>query len=77
MYVCYSSYKLSEDLLNSRDRKSSMVEEIVVELVTWGQTGLAMHHVAGIVVYVPGQYSSANQTEPSVTMTSYKRAICG
>jgi hypothetical protein len=47
MYICHSSYKLGEDLLNSRDRKSSMVEEIVVELVTLGQIGLAMRHFAG------------------------------
>ena len=37
MYICYSSYKLREDLLHSRDRKSSMVEEMIVELVTLGQ----------------------------------------
>ena len=36
MDICYSSYKLGEDLLNSRDRKSAMVEEIVVELVALG-----------------------------------------
>jgi hypothetical protein len=62
MYICHSSYKLGEDLLNSRDRKSSMVEEIVVELVTFGQIELAMRHFAGTVVCVPGQYSSASQT---------------
>jgi hypothetical protein len=62
MYICHSSYKLGEDLLNSRDRKSPMVEEVVVELVALGQIGLAMRHFTGIVVCVPGQYSSASQT---------------
>jgi hypothetical protein len=66
--------ELGEDALDLGGLEGALFEEVVVELVACF-TSVALAKRGGR--RAPGQYSRASQTSVSVTMTSYRRAMCG
>ena len=68
-----SSNQLCKYLLHLLQRKSAMIDEVVIQFVTCYI--LAFYVSASRLIIVPGQYSNTSHTRFSVTMTSYSRAM--
>jgi hypothetical protein len=68
--------ELGEDALDLGGLEGAVLEEVVVQFVACSHVRCA-HGRVETQCAAPGQYSSTSQTSSSVTMTSYRRAMCG
>lgn len=73
--VGYGADELGEDLLDLCGFESTLLEEVVVQLIAY--ICLLDCINSGYGAFVPGQYSRTSHTSVSVTITSYNRAMCG